>query len=180
MNRVAFIGQQRAGKDTAADLFLAWATKKYYISEESVARYSLAAPIKELVTSAYGDQRSMREPCQYIGAALRKYDKNFWVKILKRKVFQDKALFAAITDVRYPNECVELSKLGFTLIGISAPNEERYLRSGRDQEEWEEAERHESETHARACLLDAPYTVKNDGALDEFRKRLVKILESDE
>ena len=82
-----------------------------------------------------------------------------------------------ITDVRYPNEVEHLSKLGFQFIGIDAPDEERYLRavgahSVETADDWEQDELHESEVQARACLLNAPYVVKNGGTVEAFRKRL--------
>ena len=165
--RVAFVGQQRAGKDTAASIFCEWAETTHY---GEVLQYALADPIKELSERAYGTVT--RASCQKIGAAIRAIDSEFWVKILKQEIIEDNPKFAVVSDVRYPNECAVLSGLGFSIIGVAAPDEERYLRSGTTPTEWAEAEKHESERAARAILLDAPHVVKNDGDVSEFRRRL--------
>ena len=171
MIRVAFIGQQRSGKDTAAYIFREWVYKEIYFDLGTGFRfYSFAQPIKDLCEASYG--MHTREDMQGIGSYLRQYDKAFFVRILERKIIEDNPQFAVITDVRYPNEVKSVTKLGFHLLGIDAPDEERWIRSGEAAENWEEYELHESEVNARASLLNAPSIVKNHGTKEEFKDLL--------
>ena len=172
MIRVAFIGQQRSGKDTAAGMFDVWIGKQRpdIYADKYAYHYSFAQPIKDLCEASYG--MHTREDMQGIGAHLRQYDKAFFVRILERKIIEDNPQFAVITDVRYPNEVAAVTKLGFHLLGIDAPDEERWIRSGEAAENWEEYELHESEVNARASLLNAPSIVKNHGTKEEFKDLL--------
>ena len=180
MIRVAFIGQQRSGKDTAAQVFDDWVEENHtalrfknsslVLHSGAVHCYSFAQPIKDLCEASYG--MHTREDMQGVGAYLRQYDKAFFVRILERKIIEDNPQFAVITDVRYPNEVAAVTKLGFHLLGIDAPDEERWIRSGEAAESWEEYEVHESEVHARASLLNAPSIVKNHGTKEEFKELL--------
>ena len=173
MIRVAFIGQKRSGKDTAAGIFRSWVGARHFLTPiglEPWREYSFAQPIKDLCEASYG--MHTREDMQGIGSHLRQYDKAFFVRILERKIIEDNPQFAVITDVRYPNEVKAVTKLGFHLLGIDAPDEERWIRSGEAAENWEEYENHESEVNARASLLNAPSIVKNHGTKEEFKDLL--------
>lgn len=172
--RVAFIGQQRAGKDTAGIVFDEWVRNKFVGAY--VHPYSLAAPLKALVKAA--DGVLSRDRLQQIGTdAIRHSDPDFWVKILRREIIADHFPWAYVTDARFENEVHMLSEQKFHLIGVSAPDEERWLRTGNtvSQEDWAEHERHESEAAARAALLNATYHVRNDGSVDKFRKLLIDL-----
>lgn len=169
MIRLAFVGQQRSGKDTAGEIFNNWVDDKSY-GNINVHYYSFAQSMKDLCLSAYDN--AFREDLQGIGAAVRSYDPKFWVRIVEKQIIKDNPQFAVVTDVRYPNEVKTLVDLNFHIIGIDAPDEERFLRSGEAPENWQEFESHESEVHARAALLNAPHIIKNSGGMDYFREQL--------
>jgi hypothetical protein len=173
--RLAFIGQQRSGKDTAGEIYASWMRRRFFRNGYEGEHYALADPLKDLVESAYGNVQ--RAPCQAIGKALREFDDDIWCEILRRQLIEDSPQWAYVTDVRYANEVAMLSKQGFKMVGISAPDEERYLRSCVTPDEWAVHEKHESESSARATLLDAPYVVKNDGNIATFRKKLEELFE---
>lgn len=181
MIRLGFIGQQRSGKDTAGEIFEEWAVRKldvlphtYIVTgthpPEKVRFYSFAQPIKDLCNLAY--DMHLRDDMQAICTSLRLYDAAFWVRIVENQIIRDNPKFAVVTDVRFDNEVRMLAGHDFILVGIDAPDEERFLRSGEAPENWEEYESHDSEKNARATLLNAPYIIKNDGTKEDFKKVL--------
>jgi len=118
--RLAFVGQQRSGKDTAGEIFTEWVNTRFFINnrytEETPEHYSLAAPLKVLVASAYGS--ISRDHCQGVGRKLRDYDENIWANILENEIVAVNPMWAYVSDVRYENEVAMLSKHNFHIIGI--------------------------------------------------------------
>ena len=176
--RVAFIGQQRSGKDTAGEAYAEWTKRRFFPNGYSGEHYSLATPLKELILAA--DGVLTRDRLQQIGTdAIRHADYDFWVKILRRELIEYNPGWAYVTDARFPNEVKMLAEQKFHLIGISAPNEDRWQRTNLTitEETWAKHEKHESEVAARAALLDATYVVKNDSSIPAFQRRLDKLFE---
>lgn len=162
--KLGFIGQMRAGKDTAAN----------YLREMHFGHImKFADPIYEIQDFAYktagfslGPGEKDRHLLQWIGTEWgRTKDPDIWVKVLERRLNVLRDDFEVyITDVRFPNEIKMLKRLGFTIVMIYADDEIRVARGATH-------ETHVSESYSRTCD-DYDFRIENNGTLEEFYRRL--------
>jgi dephospho-CoA kinase len=110
--------------------------------------------------------------------------------VLARRIVERLKGNAVIDSIRNPREIAYLRRqAGFILLAIDAPAEVRYQRAllrGRDEsaatlEEFMEKEREEMTgpdggQQLLNCMAEADYTVINDGALEDFYKKLESFL----
>jgi dephospho-CoA kinase len=67
----------------------------------------------------------------YIYDALYKIDNNIWIGYLERRLKKSNSEHIVIDDVRYINEVNKLRELGFTIVRVTSPDEDRHRRIGK-------------------------------------------------
>lgn len=181
--KIAFIGKQRAGKSTCSD---------YLITKYNGKRYSFASRLYKMQNKLY----EMAElPCplgtknrgllQYLGTDfVRAINPDQWVNILKKQLEQDIALDNIkqenylfhdykscnmyIDDARFPNECKMLKELGFKIVKIIRPEEDRITAGATNLE-------HISETVLDDYMPDA--MIINNCSLEKLFERVEDLIE---
>lgn len=107
-------GYKRSGKDTIAE---------YLTEKHGYTQYSLAGPLKDMVSQKYGIPRSHlddqtkkevelskfpgwtpRDILIMEGAMARKVDPHFWSRQLVRSILEQDYLRIVVSDVRFPEE----------------------------------------------------------------------------
>lgn len=120
--RIAFAAQMRSGKDTAVD---------YLMQKHGGSHYKFADPLYDILHYAQSKcgfpLEKDRQFLQYIGTDwARSKDQDVWLNALKRRVEatpEDQNIF--ISDARFNNEFELVKSLGFTLVKIMRPEEDR-------------------------------------------------------
>lgn len=176
-NIVGFIGQKRAGKDTAAFALLqqGYAALKFagalkamletylaYVGVSEDVRYLLIEGEQKELPITHLQGKSTRHAMQTLGTEWGRnlIGDNIWVDaaIARAKNF-DKVVF---TDVRFPNEVAALRGIGATIIKITRPAAERAGDS------------HSSE--ALIDLLEYDFCVPNGGTVAELHTAVLSLL----
>lgn len=164
---IALTGPKGCGKSTAAKLLID--IKKFH-------RHSFAKPLKEMIKCLGVDERhvngELKEiPCEELCGKSPRFGMqtigtewgrdimhpNLWVNAWKNTLPEGNVV---CDDLRFPNELVELKKMGGTIIEISRPGFER------DQS-------HESEAHS----LPYDYKIENNGSFDDLIIEIQKTLD---
>ena len=122
--KIALIGHIRCGKDTVANIIM----NKY-----GFRRFAIADNIKSISEELYPEligSGKNRPVQQRVAAVLRKYDEDFWLRLLVKKIKNELSseMNAVITDLRYPNEYTMFKEMGFIVLKINAPRETRLER----------------------------------------------------
>ncbi len=142
--RIAFVGKMRAGKDTCAEYLLGKYSGNVYKFADRL--YEMQEKLYEMAELPYPAGTKNRKLLQFLGTDFaRSIDPDIWVSILERKLthlikveeirktsylfddFPSHNMFC--TDARFVNEVEMLKRLGFSIIYIDRPLEER-LRFG--------------------------------------------------
>ena len=170
---VGIAGYKSSGKGTAASALV----DRFGFEERS-----FAAPIKDLVSNMFNIDRfllegsdcklrtlrddpkfgaygkSGRELLQVIGTGMRHIvDTNVWVDMAIKQCISDERY--VFSDVRFPNEVEAINSAGGFVIGVK--------RTGFN------GDNHESERALDGYAL--PYTVQNDGSMEELRGQISKL-----
>lgn len=168
MNRIAFTGKMRSGKDTATD----------YLVRKGFRKLSFADPIRELASKVYGTEQTneRRRFMQDIGQAGRKINPNVWIQPVANTVKQFPEVQFTINDVRFENELNALRWLGFVVYRIVAPES---LRVQRYIDTFGYAPSREALCDISETALDEFDLPELDGSLPkpEFYKAIDQILE---
>lgn len=156
--RIGFVAKMRSGKDTAADhlvrhcggAVMKFATPMYEIHDFAVKRLGLV-----------GKQRRL---LQLIGTewGRQTLGEDFWVDQLQKDLVNYPGS-VYVTDCRFPNEAERLRRLGFCMVRVIRPDQER-VKAGATSEE------HESERYIEQIETD--FTLVNDGTMPEFLKKV--------
>jgi hypothetical protein len=170
MGNIGIIGRARVGKDTAgkwlvdergyrrigfADALKEVALKvDPLIDVDETGRYSLSDLVDEYGWEGAKETPEVRRFLQELGAAIRVYDPEFWLRIAMKLTLEanEDGVPAVITDVRYPNEAESLRRAGFHLIYIDRPDVPQLD--------------HESEGALK--ITDAHHYIHNAGELTQF------------
>lgn len=191
---IGFSGKKRTGKDTAADHL---ASVKHY------TKLAFADPIKDAAQEIFrftdeqlygGLKEEMddywgftpRWSMQVIGTDLfrEQVDEDVWVKSALRRILQEKPLYWAISDVRFPNEVAAIHAAGGFVVHIERPEVEPTLTP------WKKKlveifpsmfSLFGSEYHPSEIALDGKdflfdYHMMNNRSLPGFIERVNKIL----
>lgn len=154
-------GKARSGKGTAAEVIL----EKY-----NGIPFAFADDIKKIAYKYFGwhggKDELGRKLLQDIGTAGRNYNRDIWAdKTVDRiQEYSSDNQLAVVTDTRYPNE-IQRVKHEFSDVVT--------IRITRDSVE---KLKHPSET-ALDQWTDWDYIVENNGSLEEFQRKILKIIE---
>lgn len=116
--RIAFVGKKAAGKTFAA---------RYLTTKYKFKHLSLKDPLYDILKKLYyygGWKRIPWEQEIKFYDALYKLDPNIWVGYLERRL-RTTTMNVVVDDPRYINEVQALKELGFILIRIDAPENQR-------------------------------------------------------
>jgi dephospho-CoA kinase len=176
--KIALTGKLRSGKDTLANhLYI-----KYGFS---TAAFGDALKKNAHATFPWVSEFSKpRALYQAYGQLMRQVDSEVWIKHAERAVSgaidfnvntgADK-VGVVITDLRQPNEYEWARANGFTIIRVTAPDEDRLFRAKLAGDDFNEADlEHETESHIDGFAVDAE--IINNGTIDDLKRKVDEIM----
>jgi dephospho-CoA kinase len=123
---------------------------------------------------------------QAYGQLMRQIEPDVWIKHAEQAVkgaidFRvntgAEKVGVVITDLRQPNEYEWARNNGYTIIRVTAPDEDRLLRAKLAGDAFNEADlEHETESHINGFAVD--YEIHNDGTVDNLKAQVDTILEA--
>jgi dephospho-CoA kinase len=182
--KIAICGRARSGKDTVAN----------YLEETyAFTKFAFADDMKQLLHKLFphiSDRPKPRRAYQVFGEGLRNLDLpgagHVWIDACMRKVnahiwwhseVDNRGANVVITDLRMQLELDYLRANGYTVIRVTAPDEDRIARAKIAGDEFNEADlEHETESHIDGFAVDAE--IVNDGTVDELKAQIDLILEA--
>jgi dephospho-CoA kinase len=177
--KIALTGKLRSGKDTLANhLYIKYG-------------FSTAAFGDALKKNAHAtfpwiyEWNKPRALYQQFGQLMRQIDPDVWVKHAEQAVkgaidfnvnTGAEKVGVVITDLRQPNEYEWARANGFTIIRVTAPDEDRLWRAKLAGDDFNEADlEHETESHIDSFQVD--YEIHNDGSVDVLKAKMDALLE---
>lgn len=151
MKHIGFIGLAGSGKDTAADALMF----THY-------RCSFASRLKGIARmlgwDGEKDERG-RAFLQGLGMAVRRFDENTWVRLLREEV-SPVIQQLVFTDVRFQNEADFVRSIGGIIVRIVRPGQI--------------AQNHESELKQSEVAADIE--IVNDGSVADLHKKIQQLI----
>ncbi|OKI71410.1 deoxynucleotide monophosphate kinase family protein [Streptomyces sp. MJM1172] len=138
MRDIAIIGRARSGKDSVgarlvqrygytrlafADPLKDMALEINPVIPTVTGVHVRLAPLVEAVGWEYAKDTypEVRRILQHVGQSVRDRDPDYWIRALTRTAVELEGGPIVVTDVRYPNEAMALSRLGFRLVRVIRP-----------------------------------------------------------
>jgi dephospho-CoA kinase len=178
--KIALTGKLRSGKDTVAN--------HLYI-RHSFNRVAFGDALKKNAHAVFPwiyEWNKPRALYQQFGQLMREIDPEVWIKHAERAVqgaidFRvntgAEQIGVVITDLRQPNEYEWARANGFTIIRITAPDEDRIARAIAAGDDFSVHNlTHETELAIDGFAVDAE--VINDGTVDELKAQIDEIMEA--
>jgi dephospho-CoA kinase len=176
--KIAFTAKLRAGKDTAAHhLHIKYGFDKVAFGD------ALKRNVNEAFPWVYGPNKP-RALLQQYGQLMREIDPQIWVKHVERKVNGTidfrvstgaERIGIIISDLRQQNEYDWCRQNGYTIIRVTAPDEDRLWRAKLAGDDFNEADlEHETESHIDGFAVD--YEIHNDGSVDDLQRKVDEIM----
>lgn len=120
--RIAFAGSSGSGKTTIANTLY-----KILAKDSEVMKLSVADPIKWIAKKKYGS--SVRKDWIIIGMEVRSVKPDHWIDILKKKIEEyPPTMNIIIDDLRFQNEVLTLTTMGFQIVHMDVPWNVRFNR----------------------------------------------------
>jgi dephospho-CoA kinase len=177
--KIALTGKLRSGKDTAArHLYI-----KYGFS--TVAFGDALKKNAHAVFPWVSEFSKPRALYQKYGQLMRQIEPDVWVKHAEQAVkgaidfnvgIGAEKVGVVITDLRQPNEYEWARANGYTIIRVTAPDEDRLWRANLAGDDFTEADlEHETESHIDGFAVDCE--IHNDGSIDDLQAQVDKIIE---
>jgi dephospho-CoA kinase len=176
--KIALTGKMRSGKDTVAN--------HLYI-RHSFNRVAFGDALKKNAHATFPWVSEFSKPralYQQFGQLMRQIEPNVWIKHAEQAVkgaidfhvnTGAEKVGVVITDVRQQNEVDWCRANGFTLIRVTAPDEDRIARAKIAGDDFNEADlEHETESHIDS--FDCDYEIVNAGSLDDLKAQIDAIL----
>lgn len=178
--KIALCGRLRSGKDTVGNhLYI-----KYGFS--TVAFGDALKKNAHATFPWVGEFSKPRALYQQFGQLMRQIDPDVWIKHAERAVngaidFRVNTgadqVGVVITDLRQPNEYEWAKANGFSIIRVTAQDEDRILRANVAGDSFTEADlEHETESHIDGFTVD--YEIVNDGSVDDLKRKIDEIMEA--
>jgi dephospho-CoA kinase len=178
--KIALTGKMRSGKDTVAH--------HLYI-RHGFDRVAFGTALKKNAHATFPWVSEFSKPralYQAYGQLMREIDGEVWIKHAERAVkgaidFRvntgaDK-VGVVITDLRQPNEYVWARANGYTVIRVTAPDEDRIKRAIAAGDDFTVHDlTHETELAIDGFAVD--YDIHNDGSVDDLKAQIDTILEA--
>jgi dephospho-CoA kinase len=177
--KIALTGKIRSGKSTVSN--------HLYI-QHSFNEVAFGDALKKNAHATFPWVSEFSKPralYQQYGQLMRQIEPDVWIKHAERAVkgaidFRvntgAERVGVVITDLRQPNEYDWARANGFTIIRVTAPDEDRIARAIIAGDDFNEADlEHETESHIDGFAVD--YEVTNDGSVDDLKRKIDTILE---
>jgi dephospho-CoA kinase len=178
--KIALTGKMRSGKDTVAN--------HLYI-RHSFNRVAFGDALKKNAHATFPWVSEFSKPralYQNFGQLMRQIEPDVWIKHAERAVkgaidfnvnTGAEKIGVVITDLRQPNEYDWCRNNGYTIIRVTAPDEDRLLRAKLAGDDFTEADlEHETESHIDGFTVD--FEIHNDGSVDDLKRKVDEILEA--
>jgi dephospho-CoA kinase len=176
--KIALTGKLRAGKDELAH--------HLYI-RHGFDRVAFGDALKKNAHATFPWVSEFSKPralYQSYGQLMRQIDPDVWIKHAERAVkgaidFRvntgAEQIGVVITDLRQPNEYEWARNNGYTIIRVTAPDEDRIARAKIAGDDFNEADlEHETESHIDS--FDCDYEIHNYGSIDDLKAQIDTIL----
>jgi dephospho-CoA kinase len=178
--KIALTGKMRSGKDLCGNhLYIKYGFDRVAFGDALKKHAHATFPW----VSEFSKPRALY---QSYGQLMRQVDENVWVKHAEQAVkgaidFRvntgAEQVGVVITDLRQPNEYEWARANGFTVIRVTAPDEDRLWRAKLAGDDFTEADlEHETESHIDGFAVD--YEIHNDGSIDDLKAQIDAVLEA--
>jgi dephospho-CoA kinase len=176
--KIALSGRLRSGKDTIANhLYIKYGFTSIAFGD------ALKKNAHDVFPWIY-EWNKPRALYQQFGQLMRQIEPDVWIKHAERAVNgaidfnvntgADK-VGVVITDLRQPNEYEWARANGYTIIRVTAPDEDRLFRAKLAGDDFNEADlEHETESHIDGFTVD--FEIINDGSVDELKRKIDEVL----
>jgi dephospho-CoA kinase len=176
--KIALCGRLRSGKDTVANhLYIKYGFDRVAFGDALKKNAHATFPW----VSEFSKPRALY---QAYGQLMREIEPQVWIKHAEQAVkgaidFRvntgAERVGVVITDLRQPNEYEWCRQNGYTIIRVTAPDEDRLWRAKLAGDDFNEADlEHETESHIDGFECD--YEVQNDGTVDNLKAQVDEIL----
>jgi dephospho-CoA kinase len=172
--KIALTGKLRSGKDTAAN--------HLYI-KHGFSTVAFGDALKKNAHAVFPWVSEFSKPralYQQFGQLMRQIDPDVWIKHAEQAVkgaidynvnTGAEKVGVVITDLRQPNEFEWARNNGFTIIRVTALDEDRLWRAKLAGDDFNEADlEHETESHIDGFECD--FEIHNDGSVDELKAQI--------
>jgi dephospho-CoA kinase len=177
--KFALTGKMRAGKDELSNhLYIKYGFDRVAFGDALKKHAHAAFPW----VSEFSKPRALY---QSYGQLMRQIYPDVWIKHAEQAVkgaidFRvhtgAEKVGVVITDVRQQNEVDWCRANGFTLIRVTAPDEDRIARAKIAGDDFNEADlEHETESHIDGFAVD--FEIHNDGSVDDLKAQIDALLE---
>jgi dephospho-CoA kinase len=177
--KIALTGKLRSGKDTVAN--------HLYI-RHGFNRAAFGDALKKNAHATFPWVSEFSKPralYQSYGQLMREIDPQVWIKHAEQAVkgaidfnvhTGAEKVGVVISDLRQPNEYEWARANGFTVIRVTAPDEDRLFRAKLAGDDFTEADlENETESHIDGFAVD--YTIENNGTVDDLKAQIDEIME---
>jgi dephospho-CoA kinase len=176
--KIALTGKMRSGKDLCGN--------HLYINH-GFDRVAFGDALKKNAHATFPWVSEFSKPralYQSYGQLMRQIDENVWVKHAEQAVqgaidfrvsLGAEHIGIVLTDVRQENEVAWCRANGFTLVRVTAPDEDRIARAKIAGDDFNEADlEHETESHIDGFAVNAE--IINDGTIDDLKAQIDEII----
>jgi dephospho-CoA kinase len=177
--KIALTGKMRSGKDTVA---------RHLFIDHNFDRVAFGDAMKKNAHATFPWVSEVSKPralYQSYGQLMRQIDPDVWIKHAEQTVdiwinlrVNDGAerVGVVITDLRQPNEYEWARASGFTVIRVTAPDEDRIARAISAGDDFTVHDlTHETELAIDRFAVDAE--IVNDGSIDDLKRKIDEIME---
>jgi dephospho-CoA kinase len=168
--KIALVGKLRSGKTEI---------RKYLQNQYGFTAYAFGTELKRYADEIFdvSDGEKPRALYQFFGQMCRKWDDSIWINKVADSISLDNPEDILIEDIRQENELDWAKANGFTIIRVTAPDEDRLTRAKIAGDNFTEADlEHETESHIDGFAVD--YTVENNGTVDDLKRKIDEIMEA--
>jgi dephospho-CoA kinase len=176
--KIALTGKMRSGKDLCGShLYINYGFDRVAFGDALKKNAHATFPW----VSEFSKPRALY---QQFGQLMRQIEPDVWIKHAERAVkgaidFRvntgAETVGVVVTDLRQPNEYEWAKANGFTIVRVTAPDEDRIARAKIAGDDFNEADlEHETESHIDGFAVD--YTVENNGTVDDLKRKIDEVL----
>jgi dephospho-CoA kinase len=177
--KIALTGKIRSGKSTVSN---------HLCIRHSFNEVAFGDALKKNAHATFPWVSEFSKPralYQQFGQLMRQIEPDVWIKHAELAVkgaidFRvntgSEKMGVVITDLRQPNEYEWCRNNGYTIIRVTAPDEDRIARAKLAGDDFTEADlEHETESHIDGFAVD--YEIHNDGSVDDLKRIVDEIME---
>jgi dephospho-CoA kinase len=176
--KIALTGKMRSGKDLCGNhLYIRYGFDRVAFGDALKKNAHATFPW----VSEFSKPRALY---QQFGQLMRQIEPDVWIKHAERAVkgaidFRvntgAEKVGVVITDLRQPNEYEWARNNGYTIIRVTAPDEDRIARAIAAGDNFDEEDlEHETESYIDGFSVDAE--ISNSGTIDELKAQIDEII----